>query len=368
MSCSWRFVALALILAAPGVAHAQSPGAAPAPAAPKAAGEAPPADEPAAPTDDDISRKHYEDGQAAAQKGDWAAAYRSYRAAYAIKDDSVITGALGTAAHQLGKYSEAAEYLTSHLQKAPATLAANLRAGAESMLAAAKKRVGTLTIEAPAGAEIFVDHVIVGKAPLGRNVFVEPGQREVEARLDRATAQRTVSIDKGKSEAVLLVFGAQPAAAQPGTGTPPGEPGKAGPGPRPGEVEPPAPAGGPNRAVLVSGATLGASAALAGAIMLGVSRMKVADEEQARSELVSTARGNVCAAATPDPRCTQVRDAGTTADALTNGGAWLLLGAGATGVATAIYFLVTKKPAASPVEAALVIGPRGGGGGVSVRW
>ena len=63
-----------------------------------------------------------------------------------------------------------------------------------------------------------------------------------------------------------------------------------------------------------------------------------------------------------------MKDAAGSTDSLTNSGAWLLVGAGAAGVATTIYYLVTRKPADSRVEAAAVVTPRGGGGTVSFRW
>jgi tetratricopeptide (TPR) repeat protein len=360
MRCSWLFVpALGLVLAMPGAVHAQSAG--PVPDGAAGAGDA------AAPGEDDLARTHYDDGQAAAKKGDWQAAYTSYRAAYAIKEEVQTAGALGDAAQHLGKYRDAAEYLTLYLQKAPDTLPASARAAAEKALADASSRVARVTITAPAGAEIFVDHVIVGKAPLGREVFVEPGKREIEARSERETAKQTVAVEKGKSDTVTLVFGAPVGPGPSKTAEPNGS---AGPGP----LAPAAtssttpPPGEPRREVLVAGGAIAAGAAAVGAILLGVSRARAADEEALRNGLVQLGQGNVCAAAARDSRCDQVKDAAAGTDALTNTGAWLLLGAGAAAAVTGIYYLVTRRPADSRVEAAAVVAPRGGGGTLSVRW
>jgi len=355
MRRSWFFIpALAVALATPCAVRAQTP-------------DEPPAEPPAeAPLEDDLAETHAAEGRAAADKGDWQRAYTSYRAAYAIKETYLIAGALGGAAHRVGKYRDAAEYLTVFLQKAPPTLPAEARATAEKALADARTRVGTLTIVAPAGAEVFVNHVIAGKGPLGRDVFVEPGKCDVEARsAGGEAAKQSATVEKGKSASVTLVFGADQgpqatvtaAPSQTGTGAPTTS-----------ATSPAAPPDGPRSAVWITGVSVAAGAAVAGAILLGVSRSRVSEEDKLRAELVTLGKGNVCVAAARDPRCDQVRDAGNAADALTNAGAWLLIGAGAAGAATAIYALVTRSPAAPRVEAAAIVAPQGGGASVSVRW
>lgn len=338
--------ALCLSLASPGAASAQS-------AQPASA-------EPA--FNDDVAKKHYEDGRAAAEKGNWEAAYTSFRAALAVEESYLILGALGDAAHHLGKYRDAAENLVLYLQKAPATLPAAERAAAEKTLADARQRVGTLTITAPAGAEVFVDSVIVGKAPLGREVFVEPGTRDVEARSEKDSVKLTATVEKGKSAAVSLVFGAAPPAST----------GPAKPLEKPLPTAPLAPTvappSGPQRDILVAGVAAAAGAAAVGAVLLGASRAKASEEEALRSELVKLKLRGVCTNDTPDARCNRVKDTAAAVDGLTNAGAWLLIGAGAAGITTLIYYLATGKPAEPRAAASAVIAPHHAGGSLSLRW
>ena len=70
----------------------------------------------AAPPIDDLAQTHYDDGKAAEKKGDFQAAYTSYRAALAVQEHEMILGALGRAAHRSGRYRDAAEYLTRYLK------------------------------------------------------------------------------------------------------------------------------------------------------------------------------------------------------------------------------------------------------------
>jgi hypothetical protein len=71
---------------------------------------------------------------------------------------------------------------------------------------AARKEVGTLRITVNVeGAEVLVDGVSVGRAPLADDVFVEAGKRIVEARLiGQVTATKTLDMKKGATEDVKL--------------------------------------------------------------------------------------------------------------------------------------------------------------------
>lgn len=378
---TWMLLAAApLALLPPAGAAAQSPAGADAPA--DAPPDAPPEPNPSGL--DEIAQKHYDDGRAAASRGDWQTAYTSFRAGYGLQNHPLIVGALGLASAKLGKHREAAEYLTLYLQSAPAGATAAERAEAQKALAEAKKQVGTLTLTAPAGADVFIDKVLVGKAPLGREAFAEPGKRQIEASLGDDLARQIVTVEMGKTATVNLVFG-QPLpppilTAAPAPTAPP---------PLPTTAPTQAPRDeGPRRELVIIGASVAAGAAVAGAALLGASRVKAGDEERLRGELVGLDQGNVCNQPAYEAQCRAIRDAGGTADALTNSGAWLLIGAGAVGAATAIYYFVAKKPApahgqAQPPRSAApgargngptgfgasaFAGPGQGGGTFSFRW
>lgn len=378
---SWQFLpALLVALAAPDTGFAQDAGTPPQAAA---AGEEAPMEE--------LAQKHYDDGQAAVAKGDFQAAYKSFRAGFAVEPHSKMVRALGDTAHHLGKFRDAAEYLALYLQKAPAGTPAAERAAAEKMLADAKTRVGSLAITAPPGAEIFVDKAFVGKAPLRGEVFVEPGNCEVEARSGAEYGEQRIVAQKGAPTAVTLVFGVV-SPPPPPTATASAGPTSTG--------APAVPPEGPRTEVLIGGAALAGAGIVAGAVLLGLSAVKASDEEKARKDLRDLGTTNVCAGASPNALCATAKDAATSVDTFRNAGGWLMIGGVLAGGATGLYYLLTHSPAApegaraagsrdvrlplsrdvrqslsrdvrqslSRVRAAAVVTPQGGGGTLTVRW
>lgn len=361
------------LIAALGASHAvfaQDKGAPPTASAP--AEEAPM---------EELAQKHYEDGQAAVARGDFQAAYTSFRAGFAVQPHSQMIRALGDAAYHLGKSRDAAEFLALYLQKAPSTAPVGERAAAEQMLTDAKTRVGSLQITAPVGAEVFVDKAFVGKAPLDHQVYVEPGTCEIEARAGDQYGQQRIQTTKGTLSAVTLVFGIV---------APPLPSASASAGPTGTAPKPPPPSG-PNMGVVIAGAAVGGAAVVAGAVLMGLSAGKASDEQQAIADLRASGTTNVCVGNSPDPRCKAVIDAAASADLWRNAGGWLLIGGVAVGAATGLYALLTRPPsdpaapnkdasAASdkgprkargsvkPPEIGAVITPQGGGGTLTVRW
>ena len=80
---------------------------------------------------------------------------------------------------------DAAERLIVALAYAKPDLPAADRKAAEDTLALAKSKIGELRFNVkPKGAEILVDGVSLGNAPIDSPVFVDPGAVEVSARLD----------------------------------------------------------------------------------------------------------------------------------------------------------------------------------------
>ncbi|XXX78128.1 PEGA domain-containing protein [Sorangium sp. So ce134] len=116
---------------------------------------------------------------------------------------------LGNTKYQLKKHKEAAQYLSHALRHWPLMkAAAKLKTTAENRLAESRAQVGALAVTAGApGAEVLVDGKAVGKAPLEGEVFVEPGEHRVEARLEGyAPASQTVKVAKGGTAEVTLAM------------------------------------------------------------------------------------------------------------------------------------------------------------------
>src|SRR5690606_1389230 len=107
---------------------------------------------------------------------------------------------LGNTKYQLKKHREAAQHLSFALRNWPLLKSvAKLKPTAEQRLAESRAQVGAVTVAASAvGAEVLVDGQVVGRAPLEGELFVEPGEHQVEARLQGyAPTSQTVRVAKG---------------------------------------------------------------------------------------------------------------------------------------------------------------------------
>ncbi|WP_437814811.1 PEGA domain-containing protein [Sorangium sp. So ce1078] len=114
---------------------------------------------------------------------------------------------LGNTKCQRKKHKEAAQYLSHALRHWPLMkAAAKLKTTAEERLAESRAQVGALVVTAGApGAEVLVDGKAVEKAPLEGEVFVDAGERRVEARLKGyAPASQTVKVARGGTAEVTL--------------------------------------------------------------------------------------------------------------------------------------------------------------------
>ncbi|WP_437897789.1 PEGA domain-containing protein [Sorangium sp. So ce124] len=124
---------------------------------------------------------------------------------------------LGNTKYQLKKYREAAEHLPFALRNWPLVkTVAKLKPTAEQRLAESRAQVGALRVTvSAAGAEVLVDGKAVGRAPLEGEVFVEPGEHRVEARLEGyAPVSQTVKSAKGETADVGMAMVAVKSEAQ----------------------------------------------------------------------------------------------------------------------------------------------------------
>jgi len=179
-------------------------------------GQAPPDRPPSNQGDSAEAVRHYEDGVTAAKLGRWAKAHESFLAAWKVKQHFQIAANLGRAELKLRKYRDAAEHLAFFLREATGVSSQEDRA-ARKMLDEARAKVGAVTIQVNrADAEILVDGVAVGTAPIAHEVFVEPGRRTVEAKLGGfEDDRRSLDITAGSSQNVVLTLSERPAAPAP---------------------------------------------------------------------------------------------------------------------------------------------------------
>ncbi|WP_437501340.1 hypothetical protein [Sorangium sp. So ce1099] len=114
---------------------------------------------------------------------------------------------VGQLAFRVADMPRAAEFLALCLEKTPAPAGDEARERYASRaldLARAKQEVGALTFAVPQGAQLSIDDRPVGRAPLGREVFVAPGSHRVRAALDMAAKEAAVEVRAGETRLVVI--------------------------------------------------------------------------------------------------------------------------------------------------------------------
>lgn len=298
--------------------------------------------------------RHYEDGVRAAKLALWSKAYASFLTAWRLKQHYQIAANLGRAELELRKYRDAAEHLTYFLREA-SDVHADEREAAQAMLDEARANVGALTIIVDrAGAEVLIDGVAVGKAPLAHEIFVDPGQRAIAAKLGGFDDdQRLLNVAAGSSPRILLM--PTPAA---GAGSSPAD-SKSAPTPAPMLSSSDAQSAGTARTTIIATGITGAAVATG----LGVVSVVIASANGSDAQaILDSCRGRVCEThGAPAEHNELASDKAT----FQNVAVWSFIGAGALGASTIIYALVTSSPKSTSSLTASVL-PTSGGGGVLV--
>jgi PEGA domain len=163
---------------------------------------------PLSPEQEAEATRLYEEGRKAATAAQWAKARDAFQRALRIKPHWQTAAALGFVDLRAGQHRDAAEHLTAGLREGSASLEEVERKELQAALAKARAKVGALTITVdPPGAEVIVNGLPVGKAPLPDAVFVDPGPVFVEARLAGYAAVREPrTAVAGKEETVRLLL------------------------------------------------------------------------------------------------------------------------------------------------------------------
>ncbi|MEZ4222331.1 MAG: PEGA domain-containing protein [Polyangiaceae bacterium] len=149
----------------------------------------------------------FQKGNQAYKAKKWKEAYEAYLGAYEIRKDFKTAANLGDVALTLGKHREAAEYLSDALSKLPPEEASK-KGALEARLSQAKKEVGTLKIIVSVeGAQVSCNERDVGKTPIEKEVFVEPGATNVVVKAEgHKEARRTVALARGEMKEVEITL------------------------------------------------------------------------------------------------------------------------------------------------------------------
>jgi hypothetical protein len=148
----------------------------------------------------------YRQGNEAYKQNRLKDAYGFYREAWNLKKSYDIAGNLGAVELAINMPRDAAEHLIHSLRQFPANGKPEARNKTRQWLEDALKQIGTLTIKVNVdGAEIAVDGKSIGKSPFTDEVFVDPGARRVEAKLEGYEPTRQeIQIAKGSTREVTL--------------------------------------------------------------------------------------------------------------------------------------------------------------------
>lgn len=156
-------------------------------------------------------------GKAVYSAGKLLEAYEVYKAAWSLRKTYEIAGNLGNVALELGKAREAAEYLAYSRSMFPANGSPEKLARLEAALVEARRQVATVRVEvrrqgeasegAAGEAEVLGDGQLAGRAPLGQELFLDPGYYTLKARLaGYADGERSIHVEKGSVETVILTL------------------------------------------------------------------------------------------------------------------------------------------------------------------
>ena len=322
--------------------------------APAAAADAP-ADATAA-----QQRALYERGNKLYDEKKWREAEAAYLEAWAIKKSYDLAANLADVELELGKTRDAAEHLAYALRAFPVGGKPALRQALAKRFEEIRQLVGTVRVEVgKPGAEVLVDGRSIGYAPLEDDVFVEPGARVVEARLEGyAAARETIAAGKGTRHEVRLTL----ARAEPVKGDAAGWVGPVG-GPGGSGAAMPQDAG-PSWVWIGAGAAATAVLAGTGVAFAVVSAGKASDADAARGDLMGRGGPEACRSGALAPGCEDLQALNDGSDTFRNLAVGSFLGAGIAGAATAAYALWPRASASAP--AGLRIAPTVGGGGRGV--
>lgn len=282
----------------------------------------------------DKARQLYDEGLIAYKKEQWAESRAALLAAWSLNKHWQIAGLLADCEEQIGRHRDAAEHAAYYLKNAPA----DRHERATKLLSDAKAKIGTLSLQVvPAGAEVLIDNVPVGRAPLAEPIFLEPGEHTVAARVvGRPDASRAVTMKAGSAENVSL-------SVEKDTVPPPIEPRSMAP------------------VVVLSGVAAVGLAAGVGLFVAGNGKLSTA--EGLHQDIVDGHKSCVSGASNFDAHCADLDSTSATADTLHRLGFGVLIGSGAAAAGAVTYLLWPRsKPTTGASVRVLPLATTTGGG------
>ena len=251
-----------------------------------------------------------------------------YLEAWKLKKSFDVAGNLGNLEADLKKWRLAAELLSYAIREFPAGGKPAMRENLLKRMAEAQQHVGAFRIQVNRpGAEVFVDGVSVGTSPLVEEIWVEPGNHLVEARLpDFAPTQMNASCTPGPIVDVPVVIRGK----------------------------------GANRNVVIAGAVITGVAAIAGGVFTGLWASKGSAASSDNAKVPKNApcpAGGVGATG----NCASVVSALNAQATFGSVAVGTFAAAGAVGIATLIYGLAGSRNARTGVMVTPIVTAQSGG-------
>jgi len=138
--------------------------------------------QPAAKPGSDEASERFRAGVAFYKTGDFPAALVEFKRAYELAPNYRVLYNLGQTSQELNFYADALMAFEQYLLEGGKEVDAVKKAKVQTWINDLKKKVGTITVETNAeGAEIVVDDVLAGVAPLEKPIIVNAGRRKFSA-------------------------------------------------------------------------------------------------------------------------------------------------------------------------------------------
>ncbi|WP_437311608.1 hypothetical protein [Sorangium sp. So ce388] len=155
----------------------------------------------------EVARQRYEDGVKAYDAGRFEDARTAFLQVYTLKRHPAVLLNLGQSELRSNHLEDAGKHFQQFLRE-HASATPEQRAAAEKAIADVKRRTGFIVVAADAnGADISVDGVLIGKAPLPDPVFVTPGKHTLFATYQDRSATTQVDAKIGVATPATLTLG-----------------------------------------------------------------------------------------------------------------------------------------------------------------
>ena len=303
---------------------------------------------------DDLFHK----GKALYQASKVREAYEAYAAAWKLKRSYDIAANLANTEMLLGMKRDAADHLAYCARNFPPSGNRAQLDTIKSRFDEARKEVGALSVKGLApDAVMRIDDKEVGAGADDDQLYVEPGQHVVDVkRAGYEDARQTFAVKAGGSAIVDLTQKKievrlpplLPPTSLPGTSL--------------------SPSTGPSVPLILGGAAVSVTALATGVVFTLVSNGKASDAATAWDAAVK-ARGPAACASVSASGCQQLHDSITAKSTFGSVAAWSFIGAGAVGVSTLVYGLVTlKKAHQSGIQLLPMVTGKSGGVVVGGAW